>query len=249
MSKATKKNSFSLIPQNLDEAIKFAEIISKSTVIPKPYQGRPGDILVAVQMGTDLGLKPVQALQYIAVINGRPCVWGDALMAIVQAHPAFEDIQEFIKDGVATCTIKRKGQTPHTVTFSIDDAKKAGLWGKPGPWSTYPNRMLQMRARGFAIRDKFADALGGVITAEEAQDYPKISNVVNEQDNVKPELLEANSGKDELVEKLLQLSLNQKIEEGVRRMCGRLGITSIMEMTEEQLEKALHWAEEKQDEE
>jgi hypothetical protein len=56
--------------------------------------------------------------------------------------------------------------------FSVEDAKRAGLWGKQGPWSAYPKRMMQMRARGFALRDAFPDVLKGLITAEEAQDYP-----------------------------------------------------------------------------
>jgi hypothetical protein len=54
----------------------------------------------------------------------------------------------------------------------VADAKKAGLWGKAGPWSLYPSRMLSLRSRGFALRNTFADALRGLITAEEAQDYP-----------------------------------------------------------------------------
>ncbi len=52
------------------------------------------------------------------------------------------------------------------------DAKRAGLWGKGGPWTAYPKRMLQMRARGFALRDAFPDVLKGMISVEEAQDYP-----------------------------------------------------------------------------
>jgi hypothetical protein len=66
----------------------------------------------------------------------------------------------------------RRGQPPERRTFSVADAKRAKLWFKAGPWTTYPDRMLQMRARGFAIRDTFPDALRGVIIAEEAQDHP-----------------------------------------------------------------------------
>ena len=66
----------------------------------------------------------------------------------------------------------RRGQPPERRTFSVADAKRAKLWFKAGPWTTYPDRMPQMRARGFAIRDTFPDALRGVITAEEAQDHP-----------------------------------------------------------------------------
>lgn len=63
-------------------------------------------------------------------------------------------------------------QNPRVQKFSVKDAKRAGLWGKSGPWSTYPDRMLTMRARSWALRDEFADILKGIIAAEEAQDYP-----------------------------------------------------------------------------
>jgi RecT family len=163
-----------LTPSNLTEAMEYAKLIASSAIVPKAYQGKPSDILVAVQMGAELGLKPIQALQNIAVINSRPSVYGDALLALVQVHPSFEDIKEWFdeKTNTAFCTVKRKNQSEHTVSFSAEDAKKASLWGKSGPWSQYPKRMMQMRARGFALRDKFADALGGLITSEEAQDYP-----------------------------------------------------------------------------
>jgi len=77
---------------------------------------------------------------------------------------------------VATCTAKRRGYAKATVArFSVADAKKANLWGKTGPWTQYPKRMLQLRARGFALRDAFPDVLKGLVTAEEAQDYPSTS--------------------------------------------------------------------------
>jgi hypothetical protein len=166
--------TFSLTPRTLEEAMKFADIMAKSSIVPKNYQGKPADVLVAVQMGSEIGLKPMQSLQNIAVINGKPSIYGDALIALVQAHPEFENIIEYFDEQLqaATCIVKRANQSEHTVLYSIEDAKKAGLWGKVGPWQQYPKRMLQMRARGFALRDKFADALGGLISQEEARDYP-----------------------------------------------------------------------------
>lgn len=189
MSNITKQGGFSLTPTSLEEAMKFAEIMSKSTIVPKEYYNKPGDILVAVQMGAEIGLSPMQALQNIASINGKPSIYGDAALALVKSHPQFEDIREYIKDGVAYCEVKRKGQSLHVATFSEEDAKKAKLWGKPGPWQQYPERMLKMRARGFALRDTFPDALKGLITAEEARDYPvehNITTVENMQANLKP---------------------------------------------------------------
>jgi hypothetical protein len=151
--------------------------LASSSIVPKAYQGKPQDILVCVQWGYEMGLAPMQALQNIAVINGKPSVYGDAAMALVQASPVCEDVEEYFEDTdkpnfVAVCIASRKGRKPVTVRFSVEDAKRAGLWGKQGPWSAYPKRMMQMRARGFALRDAFPDVLKGMITAEEAQDYP-----------------------------------------------------------------------------
>ena len=168
---------FNLVPSSLNEALEYAKLVSESAFCPRDYKGKPGDILVAMQMGAELGLKPLQAIQNVAVINGRPSVWGDACLAIVKAHRDFEDINEYIaanEEGIETayCTVKRRGQTEQTREFSVEDAKKAGLISKAGTWTQYPKRMLQMRARGFALRDTFADALKGLILAEEAMDFP-----------------------------------------------------------------------------
>ena len=164
-------------PATLTEAIQFSDMLASSSMVPKAYQGKPQDILVCVQWGYEMGLAPMQALQNIAVINGKPSVYGDAMMALVQASPVCEDVEEFFEgegtpNPVAVCIAKRKNRKPVVAKFSVEDAKRAGLWGKQGPWSAYPKRMMQMRARGFALRDAFPDVLKGLISVEEAQDYP-----------------------------------------------------------------------------
>jgi len=168
------QEGFSLQPKTLDEAMKFSQMICKSSFCPKDFKGKPGDVLVAVQMGGEIGLQPMQALQNIAVINGRPCVWGDALPALAKSHPHYEYMNESFEEAAmsATCTIKRKGEPEQTVVFSKADAETAKLWGKQGPWQTYPKRMLAMRARAWAIRNSFPDALKGIQVAEEIQDIP-----------------------------------------------------------------------------
>jgi hypothetical protein len=165
-----------LRPQSFAELERFAAMAAKSSMVPKDYINRPENIMVAIQMGSELGLAPLQSLQNISVINGRPAIWGDAMIGLCRASPACEDIIESIAgDGdamIATCVAKRRGSTPITSRFGVADAKRAGLWNKGGTWQQYPNRMLQMRARGFALRDAFPDLLRGLISAEEADDIP-----------------------------------------------------------------------------
>jgi hypothetical protein len=163
-------------PTNMADAMRLAEMLANSTMVPATYKGKPGDVLVAVQMGAELGLSPLQALQNIASINGRPSVWGDAALALAQSHPLYVSHREWIEgegdETAGCCEVTRRGSLPHVARFTVRQAKKANLWSKAGPWQQYPERMLVLRARGFALRDKFADALRGLITVEEAQDMP-----------------------------------------------------------------------------
>lgn len=165
----------------MEKAEAFAEKLANSQFVPQAFRGKPGDIIAAVTLGQMVGLNPMQALQGIAVINGRPCLWGDAALAVVRSHPEFEDLSETFEgtgeELRAVCVVTRRGQSPCSRSFSVAMAKKAGLWQKAGPWTLYPSRMLQMRARGFAIRDTFADALTGMITREEAEDGSEIIDI------------------------------------------------------------------------
>lgn len=167
-----------LNPTNMTEAIEFSKFLSTSTHIPKDFQGNPNNILVAIQWGYEIGLAPMQALQNIAVINGRPSLWGDSMIAVCKAHPDWRGISETYieEEDKAVCIVKRHvhGEIEETRSeFSYKDAQRANLTNKPGPWKNYPKRMLQLRARGFALRDAFPDAIKGLITAEEAIDYPE----------------------------------------------------------------------------
>ncbi len=165
-----------LQPNSFGELVQFAKMAASSDLMPRDYKGKPENIMIAVQMGSEVGLSPMQAIQNIAVVNGRPSLWGDAMLALVRRDPRCLDVAEHIEgDGdarVAVCVVKRANASPITGRFSVDNAKKAGLWGKPGPWQQYPERMMQMRARGFALRDAFPDVLKGLQSAEEARDIP-----------------------------------------------------------------------------
>lgn len=176
-SKALQRQ-WSLLPSTLGEAMEVATMIAGSEFAPKAYVGKPHNVLIAIQMGADIGLAPMQSLQNIAVINGRPSLWGDAALAlampVLEKFTEYHDGKPFEPDYKAVCVAKRKGWPNETIrTFSVADASKAGLWGKHNtPWQTYPNRMLQMRARGFTLRDVAPDRLMGFILAEEAMDIP-----------------------------------------------------------------------------
>lgn len=180
--------------RSFEDAWLFAQSVWKSGLAPSTFEN-PQQILIALQTGAEVGLPPMQALQSIAVINRRPTIWGDAVPGLVRSGGNCEYIKEWI-DGegdsrTAHCESKRKDETePCHRTFSVADAKKAGLWqteaivtrhkrGGGGtyekendsPWWKYPDRMLAMRARSWCLRDTYADALRGLQIREEVEDY------------------------------------------------------------------------------
>lgn len=164
---------------DIESNLKMADIFAKSDIVPKEFKGKPENIFVAMRTGWELGLSLMQSVQSIAVINGRASVWGDTALALVQSSGICESIEEKLEGGVATCTVKRKGwEVPIVRTFSIAEARRAELTGKE-IWKKYENRMLQMRARSYALRDGFADVLKGLALTEEVMDYsqPKEVNV------------------------------------------------------------------------
>lgn len=168
--------------QSLGDASNLADLIVKGGYAPKGSTKE--SVTLAIIQGAALGLNPLQSAQGIAVINGRPSLWGDSLRAIVKGSPLFggETVEYFSgeegKPDNAGCrvTVWRNGQTenPAVGEFTVGDAKRAGLWGKAGPWTTYPKRMLLARASTFAYRDAFPDLLQGITSREEAED----SNII-----------------------------------------------------------------------
>lgn len=181
----------------LDDIWRFAQCVVKSGFAPKGME-KPESVLIAVEMGYEVGLSPMAALQNTAVVNGRPTIYGDAALALVRGSGLLEFYEEKQvgakgKDEFGYCvTAKRKGDnSKYSETFTVADAKTAGLWGKPGPWTQYPARMLKFRARGFLLRDAFGDVLKGMRTYEEARDYIDVDAEIIDESKPKQKLFKA----------------------------------------------------------
>jgi hypothetical protein len=171
-----------LMPSDMEGLWRISGIIAASGMAPKDMHGKPEAVFVACQMGFEVGMSIMASIQNIAVINGRPSIWGDSVLALVRASNRLKKFSEvftgeFPKDDFkAICTVLREGdQEPTVREFSIADAKTANLWVYPHqgvtPWHKYPKRMLQMRARSWALRDTFGDILKGMKITEEVMDY------------------------------------------------------------------------------
>lgn len=158
------QTTLALTPRNMAEAFQLADMLSSSTIVPSAYRGNPGNVLVAMQLASQLGMALLQAMSSIYVVDGKPKLYGDAPLAICRASTACEWVRESFDEEsmAATCSAKRRGERdPIIRSFSEADARKAGLWGK-NVWAKHPKRMLQMRARSWCLNDAFPDALMGL---------------------------------------------------------------------------------------
>lgn len=174
--------------------MKLAGQLAASEIVPKCYRNKPSDLFLCWAKGYQLGISPEQAMDCISVINGKAVMWGDEMLALCMSHPDFEDVIEspIVKNDAVigyNCTVKRKGKADKESVFTLDMAKKAGLLAKGGVWNQYPERMLKLRARGFCLRDAFPDALKGIKSREEVEDYIDADYKVSDSKGSRTELL------------------------------------------------------------
>lgn len=165
----------SLVISNPARASQVAQILSQSDLIPAHFKGKPAAILMALQWAHDTGMPISLALQKIYVVRDRPAMMIEAIQALVLKSGLLAAMKQEYDAAkmIATCTVTRK-DTGLTVSasFSKEEAILAKLWGKEGSaWSTYPARMLAIRARGWALRDAFSDVINGMEAYEELKDF------------------------------------------------------------------------------
>jgi len=186
-----------LAPKDFDGLWRCISVICETSMAGS-YRKKPEEAFVAAQLGMSVGMNYMQALQSVAVIKGKPSLYGDATTALCKASNQMEDHQEYWElDGdklqdyegpedlkewpdnlKAVCLMKRRGVTsPQIGKFSIMDAKRMQKWNKHtsdgnlSVWQKHPLDMLMWKARHRAQSTAFADVLKGFLPAAIAADY------------------------------------------------------------------------------
>lgn len=158
----------------ISELYEFCKMIVRTPFCPKSLSD-PATAMAAILYGRDVGLKPLQSLQSVCVIDGRPAIYGDGFLAVCQANAPFDHgrFEERVTgsgdDLTAYSTVARIGGASITKSFSMREAKAAGLTNKSN-WKNFAIDMLTWRARSRACRAVFAAELKGFTSGEEAED-------------------------------------------------------------------------------
>ncbi len=173
---------------DMDQLYRFSEAIVQARMTPSGID-TPQKVMLVLEHGMEHNVPPMKALQCSMIVNNRVAFFGDMPLALVRQSGKMKEFGEFTEgegDNMeAFCRSWRNDSTDVCITsFSVADAKKAKLWGKSGPWSQYPDRMLKYRARSFNLRDNFPDVLMGLTIAEE---YEGVDTVEYKTDETAPQ--------------------------------------------------------------
>jgi hypothetical protein len=142
-----------------------SQMLLKSGFLPQSIKS-PEQALAIILQGRELGIGPMAALNNISIIQGKPTVSPQLMLAMANSTREVEDVQITSSEQGATVTIKRKGRKAHTTTFGPKDAKAMGLDGKDN-YKKQPATMYQWRAVAANLRVTFADVILGLYTPDE----------------------------------------------------------------------------------
>lgn len=179
MTEVARRTNQQVVPHmSMNDKMQYAQALAQASLLPKQYQRNPGNVLLAVELGESLGIPPIQAINTVHVIEGKPSASSGLISALVRR--AGHTLRVKGDDQSATAEIVRSDDPDFTysVTWDMGRARNAGVTGRDN-WKKYPAAMLKARAITEVARDACQEALMGVqYTPEE------LGAVVDEEGNV-----------------------------------------------------------------
>lgn len=147
--------------QAYNELYSLAKLTTNTAMVPKPLRGRADEAFAVMVYGAELGLEPMASMRSIFLIDGQPTCSAGLMRALIQAGGHLLAWRQVADDRVVLYGRRRDTGADTTVTWTLDDARRAKLLGK-GNWATYPRAMLAARATSELARLLFADLLHGL---------------------------------------------------------------------------------------
>jgi hypothetical protein len=168
-------------PANLEQAMRLATTLAKAGLVPDSLKGKPADVFTVLLHGHSIGLDPGQTLRGIHVINGRPVLAAELMVALVVCHPEVCEYFMLIESTpeVATFETRRRGHPrPTKISWTIEQARRVkvsergqmvSLADRP-TWQAHPAAMLRARASAALARAVYPDLVFGIGEDSEADE-------------------------------------------------------------------------------
>ncbi len=160
-----------------NQLLRAADMLSKTSIIPQTYQGKPQDCFVAIEMATRMGVSPMVVMQNMYVVKGKPSWAGQACTMLINSCGKFRDVKHIYTGTKGTdsrgCYVSAircsDGEQIDGVEVTMQMAKSEG-WTSNSKWKNMPELMLAYRASAFFARVYCPEALMGVQTYDEVYD-------------------------------------------------------------------------------
>lgn len=162
--------SQALVPRTLDEVRSLSAQFAKSALLPADLRGKEADVFVTILAGQELGMPPMAALRGIHVVKGKPILSADSMVGVVLGRGIaryFRCVEES-PTSVTYETLREGSPEPQRCTWTMEDAKRAGLDGDN--WRKYPRAMLKARCKAALARDVYPDVLAGCYEESESDE-------------------------------------------------------------------------------
>ncbi len=165
--------------QSFELALRMADSLSKSTVVPKEYQGNSGNCLIAIEMASRINTSPMMVMQNLFIVNGRPGWSAQWIISMINASRRYKTELQFEfghdqKDGGLSCVAWAEDWNGHKVygpKITMTMANAEGWVSKNGSkWKTMPEVMIQYRAASFFGRMNCPDMIMGIYSQDEVAD-------------------------------------------------------------------------------
>lgn len=165
--------------QNFETALRMADCLSKSTVVPKDYQNNTGNCMIAIEMASRINTSPMMVMQNLYIVNGRPAWSSQWIIAMINSSHRYKTELQFTfgnakEDGGLSCQAWAEDYAGHKVVgpkITMNMANDEGWTQKNGSkWKTMPQVMIQYRAASFFGRMNCPDMIMGIYSQEEVAD-------------------------------------------------------------------------------
>lgn len=160
-----------LVPRDFAEIWTLSERLADSALVPAAYRKRPHDIFMAIEYGMEIGIAPIQSLMSIHVIDGRPSMSAILIVGLIKASPLckYFVLVESTGSKATYRTLRAGDPEPTVMTYTIDQAKAAGLTGKRN-WQTDPEGMCRSRCASRLGRVVYPDVIGNMYPPDEVEE-------------------------------------------------------------------------------
>lgn len=163
--------------KTFEHSQRVAKMLASSSLVPQAYQGNVQNTMIALEMANRIGASPLQVMQNLYIVHGKPSWSSSFIIAAINACRKFSPVRFDVTGEGATLACVAwaydlaTGDRLDGPRITMEMANAEGWLNKAGSkWKTMPDLMIRYRAAAFFGRLYAPEILMGMQTADEVED-------------------------------------------------------------------------------